>query len=219
MGKSRTPSQPNEYALPGFSLTKRLKEIDMFFNRRDKVHQTMRRLARRLEKAGIPYAIMGAMAVNAHGARRTTDDVDVLLTPEGLKQFRQTFVGEAYESVPSRDRRFTEIQSGVGVDILITGGYPGRGDPGPIQFPNPEAVRAEIEKVQFVNLAELIQLKLAARRHYDFGDVGFLIRVHNLDEAFANQLHPSLRQDYIECLEEKRRDDEYQSRPHPEDFE
>jgi signal transduction histidine kinase/DNA-binding response OmpR family regulator len=41
------------------TFTERLKEIDMFFQRRDPVHQTLRRTARRLEKAGIPYAICG----------------------------------------------------------------------------------------------------------------------------------------------------------------
>jgi hypothetical protein len=71
-----------------FSPWKRLKEIGMFFQKNDPVHQALRRLARRLDKAGIPYAVMGAMAVNFHGARRTTDDVDVLLTPKGLDQFR-----------------------------------------------------------------------------------------------------------------------------------
>ena len=217
MTAPRTRSPRHDHVLPGFSFMRRLKEIDMFFNRRDKVHQTMRRLARRLGKAGIPYAIMGAMAVNAHGARRTTDDVDVLLTPEGLQQFRREFVGKDYEPVPKRARRFKEKQSGVGVDVLITGGHPGFGEPGPIQFPDPDDVGVEIEKVQVISLAELIQLKLAARRYYDFGDVVFLIRVHNLDESFAKELHRSVRQDYIECLEEKRREDEYQARLEAED--
>lgn len=80
-----------------FSFVRRLKEIDMFFEKRGKEHQTMRRLARRLEKAGILYAILGAMAVNAHNAARTTRDVDVLLTPEGFAQFRQQFGGKTYE--------------------------------------------------------------------------------------------------------------------------
>src|SRR5260370_36192162 len=82
-----------------FSFMDRLKEIGRFFQKRSPQHQTMRRLARRLKKAGIPYAIMGAMAVNAHGAERTTKDVDVLLTSEGLERFRHEFVGEAYEQV------------------------------------------------------------------------------------------------------------------------
>src|SRR6516162_3777533 len=78
---------------------RRLKEISMFFEHRSPVHKTMRRLAKRLEKAGIPYAIMGAMAVNAHGAERTTRDVDILLTSYGLERFRREFVGKEYEQV------------------------------------------------------------------------------------------------------------------------
>ncbi|HEV2947801.1 MAG TPA: hypothetical protein VGX70_10515, partial [Gemmataceae bacterium] len=64
----------------------------MFFEGRGREHQTLRRLVQRLEKAKIPYAIMGAMAVNAHGAERTTKDVDVLVTQEGLDLFRLRYV-------------------------------------------------------------------------------------------------------------------------------
>src|ERR1700736_1489567 len=103
-----------------FSFMGRLKEIGMFFQKRSPQHQAMRRLARRLKKAGIPYAILGAMAVNAHGAERTTKDVDVLLTPEGLERFRAEFVGLVYEPVEGRPRRFTERQTGVVVDCLVT---------------------------------------------------------------------------------------------------
>jgi hypothetical protein len=39
-----------------------------------------------------------------------------------------------------------------------------------------------------------------------------LIRVHNLDESYIDQLHLAVRQDFIECLEEKRREDEYIAR-------
>ena len=53
---------------------------------------------------------------------------------------------------------------------------------------------------------------LAARRHQDFADVVSLIRIHNLDEDLLKRLHSSLHQDFIECLEEKRREDEYESR-------
>jgi hypothetical protein len=57
----------------------------------------------------------------------------------------------------------------------------------------------------------LIQLKLAARRHQDFADVVSLIGIHNLDESYLDRLHPSVRQDFIECLEEKRREEEYEA--------
>jgi hypothetical protein len=190
----------------------RLQEIGMFFQKRSPQHQTMRRLARRLEKAGIPYAVMGAMAVNAHGAERTTKDVDVLLTPEGLERFRSEFVGEEYEQVTGRSRRFVERKSGVQVDCLVTGHFPGRGKPGPFAFPDPAVTSEVIEKVRVLTLPQLVQLKLAAGRYYDFGDVVFLIRIQNLDESFLPQLHPSVHQDFIECLEEKRREDEYIAR-------
>jgi hypothetical protein len=190
----------------------RLKEIDLFFEGRGREHQTLRRLVRRLEKAGIDYAIMGGMAVNAHGAERTTRDVDVLMTPEGLESFRSQFVGKQYEPVPGRPRRFRERQSGVTVGVLVTGRYPGSGQPGPIAFPHPAEASEEILNTRVLTLPQLIQLKLAARRHYDFGDVVFLIRVHNLDESFLRQLHASVHRDFIECLEEKRREDEYEAR-------
>jgi len=189
----------------------RLQEIGVFFQKRSPQHQTMRRLARRLKKAGIPYAVMGAMAVNAHGAERTTKDVDILLTPEGLERFRQEFSSE-YEQIAGRPRRFVERQSGVTVDCLITGRYPGTGKPGPLAFPDPAEASQEIDKIRVLTLPQLIQLKLAARRYYDFGDVVFLIRTHNLDESFLQQLHPSVQKDFIECLEEKRREDDYLAR-------
>jgi hypothetical protein len=190
----------------------RLREIGRFFQKRSPQHQAMRRLARRLKKADIPYAIMGAMAVNAHGAERTTKDVDILLTPEGLERFRQEFVGDLYEQVAGRPRRFIERQSGVTVDCLLTGRYPGSGKPGPLAFPDPAEASQEIERIQVITLPQLIQLKLAARRYYDFGDVVFLIRTHNLDESFKQHLHPSVHKDFLECLEEKRREDEYIAR-------
>ena len=98
------------------------------------------------------------------------------------------------------------------LDILVTGRFPGSGKPGPIAYPDPAAVRERIENIEVVNLPTLIQLKLAARRHQDFADAISLIRVHQLDESFADRLHPSVRSDYIECLEEKRREDEYEAR-------
>ena len=55
-----------------------------------------------------------------------------------------------------------------------------------------------------------MQLKLAARRYQDFADVVSLIRENGLDEAFAARLHPSVRTDYLLCLDEKHREDEYE---------
>ena len=184
----------------------------MFQQGRDPAHVAMRRLVRRLQKAGIPHAVMGGMAVYTHGYRRMTDDVDVLLTRQGLEEFRRLFVPKNYDPVPERPRRFVDKMNRVTVDILVTGLFPGKGRPGPIAFPDPMDVREQVGKIHYINLPTLIQLKLAARRHQDFADVVNLIAAHHFDESFADRLHPTLRRDYIECLEEKRREDEYNAR-------
>jgi len=194
------------------SIWDRIKEVDMFFQKNDPVHKTMRRVVKQLGKAKIPYAIVGGMAVNAHGHKRTTDDLDVLLTADGLAEFRKRFVPKHYDTHPQLPRRFTDRKNEVTIDFLLTGLYPGSGRPGPISFPDPAAASENIEEMQVLDLATLIQLKLAARRHQDFADVVSLIRVQQLDESFEERLHPSVRSDYIECLEEKRREDEYQAR-------
>jgi hypothetical protein len=184
----------------------------MFFQKNDPVHKTMRRLVKRLEKAAIPYAIVGGMAVNAHGHHRTTADLDILLSAEGFEIFKQRFVPKNYAVQEGRPRRFEDRTNEVKVDFLITGRFPGSGKPGPIVYPDPTAVATRIENASVIDLPTLIQLKLAARRYQDFADVVNLISVHDLDESFAERLHKTLRGDYIECLEEKRREDEYEAR-------
>ena len=184
----------------------------MFFQGKAQVQKTLKRLVKRLEKANIDYAVLGGMALTVHRYQRTTKDVDVLLSAEGFAEFRQQFVGKHYDPVEGRPRRFTDRTNGVTIDVLVTGRFPGSGRPGPIAFPNPNQVREVIDAIHYVNLPTLIQLKLAARRHRDFGDVVELIRFNNLDESFVRQLDSSVRNDFIECLEEKRREDEYEAR-------
>jgi hypothetical protein len=184
----------------------------MFFQGDDRVHQAMRRVAGELEKAGIRYAIIGGMAVNAHRHERTTKDVDFLLTAEGLAVLRQIADASDFEPVPGRPRRFVDRPTGVTFDVLVAGRFPGNGEPGPIAFPDPATVGEIIDGLRVVHLPSLVQLKLAAGRHQDFADVISLIRANKLDERFAEELDASIRADYIQCFEDMRREDEYESR-------
>lgn len=184
----------------------------MFFEGTDPVHVTIRRVADKLQLAGIDYAIVGGMAVNAHNHHRTTADVDFLLRPDDFKEFIRQFVPSEFERIPGRPRRFLDPTTDVTFDILVTGRFPGSGKPGPIAFPNPSLVSQEIEGRRVVGLLTLIELKLAAGRYQDFGDVVALIRENNLDESFAPKLHSAVRPDFIECLEERKREDEYERR-------
>ncbi|MBL8792679.1 MAG: hypothetical protein JNM56_02110 [Planctomycetia bacterium] len=179
---------------------------------RDPATLAMRRLVKRLEKAKIVHAVMGGMAVYAHGYRRFTDDVDVLVTPQGLETFRSRFVPNDYELVAGKKRRFVDRMNGVTVDLVIAGHFPGFRSDGPITFPDPSAVRQQIDSIYFIDLTTLIQLKLAALRPQDYADVVDLIRANQLDESFLTRLHPSLHHDFLEGLAHVRREAEYEAR-------
>ena len=60
------------------------------------IHSAAARLAHTLEDLDIPFAIAGALAANAHGHVRTTEDVAVLLTAEGLKRFKEHCLGKGW---------------------------------------------------------------------------------------------------------------------------
>jgi hypothetical protein len=205
---------PDVIALRPLDAEEGLREMGRFFQGKDQVHKTMYRLVKHLDKAGIRYAILGAMALNAHGYHRVTMDVDVLLTPKGFQEFQSRFVNEKnYRQMPRRARRLIDRKNMVIVDVLLTGLPPGFRTDAPFRFPDPEAVRKEIRGISYVKLATLIELKLAARRFRDFADVVAMIRARHLKESFAKRLHSAVRRDYLECLdearEEKRREDEY----------
>jgi hypothetical protein len=189
----------------------RLKEISRFFQGRDQVHKTLRRLVKRLDKAGIPYAILGGMAVFAHGHKQATDDVDVLVAADCFSVLRDRFVPDRYTPSPERPRKFVDVKNDVIVHFRFAGASPRGTKMGPIVFPRPDEIAETIDGIHYVTLVSLIELKLAARRFRDLGDVANLIAVHNLDESFLQKLHPSLHRDYLVCLDEKRREKGYES--------
>lgn len=61
------------------------------------VRKALEKLTRTLDGLGVPYAIVGALALNEYGYRRTTVDVDVPLTADGLARFKAAMPGRGYE--------------------------------------------------------------------------------------------------------------------------
>lgn len=182
----------------------------MFFDNQGPVRETFIQLRARLRDAGIPHIFMGATAVNAHGHRRATEDVDVCLTPEDLERFRREFVGSVYQSVPGRSRRFLDAATQVTFDILVAGTIAGDSRrQQEIRFPQPSDAEW-IDETPVPSLVKLVELKLVTWRFQDWGDVVNLIRVHDLDEEFSKSLHPIVRMAYLECLDQKRNEDRYE---------
>jgi len=109
-----------------------------FFMKKDDVHLAMRRVTERLREEKIPYAIIGGMAIALHGFLRVTSDVDLLTTKDGLSRIHERLVGHGFvPAFAGARKRFRDTATGVMIDVITTGEYPGDGKPGPIQFPDP----------------------------------------------------------------------------------
>lgn len=167
------------------------------------VHKALDKLVRTLNALGIPYAIVGAMALNEFGYLRTTVDVDVLLTPDGLATFKSHVLGRGYVEKFPGSRGVRDAEHGVDIDVVLTGSYPGDGQPKPVVFPDPAIVAERGARVALLPLPMLIELKLASgmtapHRLKDLADVQELIRLRHLPQALADVLNPFVREKYLE---------------------
>jgi len=183
-----------------------LREASEYFARGGRLHETLRRLAARLDAEGIPYALLGGMALGEHGYVRMTEDVDVLLPPEGLARLRERLVGRGYVAThPGATRAFRDVESGVRIEVLVTGEFPGDGRPKPVAFPDPRTAAIAVEGLRVLTLPRLVELKLAAgmsapHRLRDLADVQEIIKARQLDEPFAEQLDVSVRPTFLDLL-------------------
>ncbi|MDZ4817896.1 MAG: hypothetical protein SGJ20_02875 [Planctomycetota bacterium] len=191
------------------------RRVDAFMMERSPVHDTMRRLAKAFSDMEIPFAIAGAMAANAHGHRRTTADVDVLIRREDLTRFKDCWLGRGWVDLFEGSKGFKDTQNGVKVDVLIVGDYPGDGKVKPVSFPTPETVR-EIhdESLPFLNLKTLLELKIAsgmtaAHRLQDLADVIQLIRINALGQKYSGQLNPFVQEKFLELWQAAQITDDY----------
>lgn len=167
------------------------------------VYTSLRKITAKLEELGIPYAVAGGMALVAHGYERTTVDVDVLLTAEGLAAVHKHLDGLGYLPPFNESKHLRDVETGVRIEFLVSGQFPGDGKPKPVAFPDPATAGTVIAGVRYLKLSALIELKLASGmtntgRLKDLADVQELIRVLGLPESFADQLQPYVRGKFVE---------------------
>ena len=188
-----------------------LREASEFFMGQGDVRTTMSRLAERLKAESIPYAVLGGMALGEHGYVRMTDDVDIVVTRVGLETFAAKCVGRGYvPAFPGATRAFRDVETGVRIEMLVTGEYPGDGKPKPVAFPDPAKASMDVDGIRVIELPRLIELKLASGmttpdRLRDLADVQELIRAEALDDTFATQLDESVRAKFLELVASVRR--------------
>jgi hypothetical protein len=180
-----------------------LSEGSRHFEERSAVFDALHKITGRLEELGIPYAIIGAMALFQHGLRRFTEDVDILVTKEGLKRIHEALEGLGWVAPHAHSKHLRDTELGVRIEFLTTGEYPGDGKKKPVAFPDPEAVSFESDGIRYMNLPSLVELKLASgmtspSRLKDLADVLELIKVLDLPADFSEQLNAYVREKYLE---------------------
>jgi len=180
-----------------------LREAGRFFMREDAVHRSLRKITAELDRLEIPYAVAGGMALVAHGYDRTTVDVDVLVPADALPKVHAGLDGLGYLPPFAGSRDLRDTETGVRIEFLLAGQFPGDGKPKPVAFPDPSVASVEIDGIRFLSLEKLVELKLAsgmtnAGRIKDLADVQELIRVLRLEIGFADRLEAYVRPKFVE---------------------
>jgi hypothetical protein len=175
-----------------------MSEGGRHFEGTSKVQLALQRIAKRLTELQIPYAVAGGMALFSHGLRRFTEDVDIVVTADGLRLIHERLEGLGYVRLFEKSKSLRDAEHGVRIEFLVTGQFPGDGKPKPVAFPNPADVAEERDGIKFVNLLTLVELKLASgisnpERIKDLGDVQELIKLLNLDRDFGAKLSDYVR--------------------------
>ncbi len=185
-----------------------MAEATRYFDEKGGVHETLQRISRRLDDLGIPFVVVGGIAMYHHGFRRFTEDVDLLVTPEDLEVIHERLEGLGFVRPFSESKKcLRDAINGVRIEFLTTGEFPGDGKPKPVAFPHPNDVIEIRDGIKVLQLPRLVELKLASYmtgkgRSKDLGDVEELIRKLSLPRDFASQLNPYVADLFVQRWDE-----------------
>jgi len=182
-----------------------IREAEQLYQGQGRLRKTYDRLTNRLEALGVAYGVVGGYALIVHGVRRFTEDIDILVSGEGLDRLHKQLIGLGYVRVAPGSRNLRDVETGVKIEFIVTGEFPGDGKPKPVAFPAPEAVVERREGIKVINLKSLIELKLASGmtakgRLQDLADVQRLIQENGLNVEFAEELNAYVRDKFVELL-------------------
>src|SRR5947209_2372432 len=76
-------------------------------------------LKKNFGEEGIPFAVIGALAVQKHGHWRFTEDIDLVTTPEGLERIHERFGGRGINPRgPGLRKKLRESEHEVNIDVI-----------------------------------------------------------------------------------------------------
>ena len=155
------------------------------------------------------------MAANAHGHKRTTVDVDILIRREDLQRFKDKHIGLGWVDKFEGSKNFRDAINDVDIAALVVGEFPGDGKPKPIRSPEPESVsEMRDDGIPYLTLATLLELKLASwmtapHRLQDLADVIQLIRANSLSIEYSESLNTYVRDKFQELWHAAQVEDDY----------
>jgi hypothetical protein len=156
-----------------------------------------------LSVLGCEAVVAGGWAVWHHGfVGRLTQDIDIVLPRDRIVDFLQLASLSGFEILPRPEGRWPKIRhkdTDIAVDVLPEGGRPGTASqPAPTTIGHPATLGAAGPALRYISLPALIELKLAAGRPRDEGDVAELVRA-NFDRV--NEIHnhlTAIHADYVQ---------------------
>ncbi len=174
-----------------------------FFMGQSEAQRALYKLTAILEAEGLPYAVIGAFALIEYGHNRVTVDVDIVMREDDLQEFKRRHLGNGYSERAAGTGKLYDTEHGVNIEVLRTGRYPGDDQPKPIAFPDPATTALRGERFALLPMARYIELKLASgmvapHRAKDLVDVQELIRSAALPLEAAKDLHPWVRDKFVE---------------------
>lgn len=174
-----------------------------FFGGEAKAQKAAHKLVALLEAENLPYAIIGALALNEYGHRRVTVGVDLVMREEHLLEFKARWLGKVCAERAPGTGKLIDTELGVHIDVLSTGRSPGDDKPKPIAFPDPATTAIRGAPFALLPIERWIELKLAsgmvaAHRLKDLADVQELVRVARLPCEMALALDPWVRAKFLE---------------------
>jgi hypothetical protein len=155
--------------------------------------RVVRAIDRLLAATDCPAVVAGGWAVWRHGyLGRVTQDVDVVIPADHIDELLRVAAVSGFVAFPAKAGIWPKLhhkESDIQVDILPEGGTPGTPSKlAPTKIPHPARLGARETRLTYINLAGLIELKLAAGRARDESDIVELLRA-NPDQLDALRQH------------------------------
>jgi hypothetical protein len=159
-----------------------------------------------LEVLQCPSVLGGGWAVWRHGyIGRVTQDLDIALPADRIDEFLRTASVAGFDLLPVQPGRWPKVlhkDTGIQVDILPEGARPGTESKlAPTLIPHPNHMGAKGATLRYIALTSLIELKLAAGRARDEGDIVELIQVNSDRIETIRQHLAGVHSTYVEMFD------------------